>query len=108
MGATVGRKTSKLVVDDVEDSDKGNKRKKGAPESRQSHNLEVATDMLTTGKILKRRNADKGGVQQMTKMTLRDTLAPHKGVTMLEATIDYKKTQQAVGRNSNARLASLT
>lgn len=34
MGATVGRKTSKLVVDDVEDSDKGNKRKKGAPESR--------------------------------------------------------------------------
>lgn len=39
--APARRKTSKLnVVDDVEDSDK-DKRKKGAVESRQSHNLEV-------------------------------------------------------------------
>ena len=36
------RKTSKLnIVDDVDDSDKEGKRKKGAAESRQSHNLEV-------------------------------------------------------------------
>ena len=36
------RKTSKLnIVDDVDDSDKEGKRKKGALESRQSHNLEV-------------------------------------------------------------------
>ena len=36
------RKTSKFnIVDDVEDSDKEGKRKKGGAESRQSHNLEV-------------------------------------------------------------------
>ena len=42
MKAPARRKTSKFnVVDDVEDSDKDGKRKKGAVESRQSHNLEV-------------------------------------------------------------------
>ena len=42
MKSPARRKTSKLnVVDDVEDSDKDGKRKKGAVESRQSHNLEV-------------------------------------------------------------------
>lgn len=36
---------------------------------------------------MKRRNAaEKSGAEEMAKMTLRDNLAPEKGVTVLEAT----------------------
>ena len=90
--APVRRKTSKLVVDDVDESSIGGKRKKGMPETPQNHNLEVSVDMQLTGKILnvKKRDAKKNGID-MSKMTLRETLAPEKGVTMLEAEIETKK-----------------
>lgn len=81
------RKTSKLLDNDFGNEDSDKKKRKGAPESRASHNIEIDNQFHQTGKIIsmKQRNAERNGIEMAVKMTLKDNFAPESGVTLLEA-----------------------
>ena len=76
-----------LINSDDEDADKKKKRKLQEAEQRVTQILSVADDAHQTGKILavkKKSGNSDSQMEQTAKMTIKDTLAPDCGVTLLE------------------------